>query len=85
MAANIENKIERHLRVYRGYVLKQDLKEAIQAPSMKALREDISKFLKNTEGASLYIGYEQKHHVSLDFAIKIIQHIYTDCKIILIS
>ena len=82
----VENKIERELRVYRGVVLKQDLKNAVQAPSMKELRGDIEKFCRsNTDAKEQYGGYEQKHHVSIIFAKMLICHLFLDCKIILIN
>ncbi len=82
----VENKIERELRVYRGIVLKQDLKTAVQAPSMKGLRADIEKFCTAHDDAkTTYSGYEQKHHVSIIFAKMLICHLFLDCKIILIN
>jgi hypothetical protein len=82
----VENNIERELRVYRGIVLKQDLKNAVQAPSMKELRRDIEKFCTgNREASQKYVGFEHKHHVTIEFAQMLIGHLFLSCKIILIT
>ena len=82
----VENKIERELRIYRGIVLKQDLRKAVQAPSMKELRRDIEKFCGcNTDAHQIYVGFEHKHHVTIEFAQLLISHLFLSCKIILIT
>lgn len=82
----VENKIVRELRIFRGYVLKQDLKSTVQSPSLKELRKDIEKFCAaSSEGKKNYEGYEQKHHVTIEFAQLMIANLFLDCKVILIT
>lgn len=85
-AMQVENKIERELQVFRGVVLKQHLRKAIQAPSMKELRSDIDRFCtSNSLAKDKYQQFEHKHHVSIEFAQMLIWHLFLDCKIVLIT
>lgn len=80
----IENKVERQVKIRHGVVLKSDLCASVQAPSIKVLRGDIASLCAAHEAAKLeYSRFEKKHHVSRDFAIRLITHIFGDCKIIL--
>jgi hypothetical protein len=78
-----ENKIECILKLTRGFVLKADLRTAIQASSMKVLRSDVEQFVSlKPENMALYKGYEKKHSVSRSFAKAFLEHLFEDCKII---
>ncbi len=81
---NVENTVERRVIVRHGVVLKSDLRLSVQARSMKVLRADIEQLTTNAQEAKKeYTDFEKKHHVSRDFAIRLIRHIFGDCKIIL--
>lgn len=80
----VENRVERSVKIRHGVVLKSDLCVAVQATSMKILRGDIAKLCATSQPiAKEYSNFEKKHHVSRDFAITLIRHIFGECKIIL--
>jgi hypothetical protein len=81
--ATIENNIEIALTVNRGRILKCELAKSIGASSMKVLRGDVTAYCETPENEKAYQPFEKKHFVSVDFAKKLIVHLFGECKIIL--
>lgn len=82
----IENNIQIHLPVRRGVVLKDDLRKAVGAPSLKVLRGDVQAFCEKKSLLAQYDEIKAKHSFPLDFSVSFIQHLYLEnCKIILIN